>query len=532
MIKKLSIILSLSTVLLVSHCGNKTLAKYDNGKVTLNEVEQLADIYNLKSRLDNPQLKKQLVRDYAIAKILSEKAINENLDKTDEAVYLKKLFEGNTIKNLLFKEKQDKTSDGKEKIFHARHILIRLPAGQKPVSNPGEEEKEFNQIKQIRQEILDKKIAFDDAVEKYSQDAATKPKKGDLGYFPRGVMVGPFQAAIERMAGLVKNPSMRVSVDNIKLLSKPEGSNIDLKQVSKNSIVTVLEKDNPAGWSKVETESFTVYVPTGSLESIDEEKKISSPVKTIHGWHLIQLLDAKDMDLDKYAGILEDTEFKGKEKAEQMAKSRAKMYWSRLKGAEVSKWQNDLYTFYGITEENKKLAADWQKKEYIIDNDKLKISSKEFLDFVTWLAKDQGVETKFITSNDEAIQRYFQIYTDLQIFNIEGEKMKIHESKDFKKRREIEKKQFLAELYKKKNWFSDVTYTEKELKDAYEKMKKNKPPHMKTIKPYNEMKGDLIRQVRGQKINSMTHSKMDELLKSVNLEFTEKEFKQATNGKH
>ena len=58
----------------------------------------------------------------------------------------------------------------------------------------------------LRQQIIDGEITFEDAAKKYSQ-CPSREEGGDLGFFPRGVMAGPFEkAAFSLPIGEISQP--------------------------------------------------------------------------------------------------------------------------------------------------------------------------------------------------------------------------------------------------------------------------------------------------------------------------------------
>ena len=74
---------------------------------------------------------------------------------------------------------------------HAAHILLRLPADATP-----EKKAELKQkLEGIRADIESKKVTFTEAAAKNSEDNTNAAKGGDLGFFPRGQMVKPFEDA-------------------------------------------------------------------------------------------------------------------------------------------------------------------------------------------------------------------------------------------------------------------------------------------------------------------------------------------------
>ncbi|MDH4262973.1 MAG: peptidylprolyl isomerase [Spirochaetia bacterium] len=530
-LKSISISVALVLATLISgNCNNKVLAKYEGGEIRKKEIVELAKMYNVESRLENPEFISHIVQDYAVIKILSEKASVEQLDKSKEALYLNTLFNGNILRNVLYQIKQDEFKEEKEPVFHARHILIKVTNS---ASNPKDKtiktsdgSKEYETIIGIRNDILNKKITFEEAASKYSEDEGSKVKQGDLGYFTKGIMVGDFETALLRMSGDLKGTPMRVAVNKLKMLSKPEGADVNAAPPEKDSIVMVLENNVPPGWSKIQTDSFTVYVPSNELKSIEDESKLSAPVRSVYGWHLIQLVDKKNVDENGYAKLIKKNELKGEKDADSIAASRAKMYWSRLKGTKLSEWQKQLYTDYGLNfTEYPALDNKWQSSENLLGSEKLKITGNELKDFINWIAQDQGVEVNSILSDKESMQRYFKIYADLQLYILEGEKLKVKESKLFKEKSKFERQQFLAELYKKKHWYPEVSYTEKDLQNEYNTMKQNKPAHIKTMPPFSQIKSEIIRQVKGRQINMLGQQKTQELLASLKFNFTDKAIK-------
>ncbi len=75
---------------------------------------------------------------------------------------------------------------------HAAHILLRVA----PNSTPEQKSETESRLEGIRADIESKKITFAEAATKYSDDKGSAQKGGDLGFFPRGRMVKPFEDAV------------------------------------------------------------------------------------------------------------------------------------------------------------------------------------------------------------------------------------------------------------------------------------------------------------------------------------------------
>jgi peptidyl-prolyl cis-trans isomerase SurA len=70
-----------------------------------------------------------------------------------------------------------------------RHLLI------KPTPSEDQVEKTLSLLKQLRQNVLDKKNTFEELAAQYTQDPGSKNTGGSLGFVRRGTLVSPFEAA-------------------------------------------------------------------------------------------------------------------------------------------------------------------------------------------------------------------------------------------------------------------------------------------------------------------------------------------------
>jgi peptidyl-prolyl cis-trans isomerase C len=100
-----------------------------------------------------------------------------------------------------FYEKNKDRFDEPEQV-HASHILIRLPAN----ATPEQKKKALASAQSIAKQAKQKGADFAKLAEQHSEDA-TKSRGGDLGWFPRGRMVKPFEdAAFALKDGEISQP--------------------------------------------------------------------------------------------------------------------------------------------------------------------------------------------------------------------------------------------------------------------------------------------------------------------------------------
>ena len=214
--------------------------------------------------------------------------------------------------------------------IRASHILIKLneKATQK------EKENAYNKALKIKEDILSKKISFSTAAKKYSDDKSAILNNGDLGYFTTFMMVYEFEtAAYNTVIGnistpvltkygyhLVKVTDKRSSVGQVKvahiMFKTGEGANekkikiakqkideISIKLKSGEDFSDLAEKFSQDRSSAVKGGLLPMFsvgkmVPAFEKEafSLKNIGDISKPFQTDFGWHIIKLVERKEID--------------------------------------------------------------------------------------------------------------------------------------------------------------------------------------------------------------------------------------------
>lgn len=185
-----------------------------------NEFEQLIN--------SNPQLKAQaqgpqaegIKKEFAQIKLLAARARQEKLDQEEatklkmmvsrsftlRSAYLKELSENGNLVTDADIEKYYKEHPEEFEEVRARHILIGTSADPEPPQPKGDASKPVaepkaltkDEAKKKAQSILDRLRKGEDfakLAEENSTDPGSKVKGGDLGYFPKGMMVPEFDKA-------------------------------------------------------------------------------------------------------------------------------------------------------------------------------------------------------------------------------------------------------------------------------------------------------------------------------------------------
>ena len=237
----------------------------------------------------------------------------------------------------------------------ASHILISVPED----ASPADTLKAYKKIQQFRDEVL-AGADFASTSRANSQDPSAKDNAGDLGYFSALYMVYPFENAAYNTAQgevseiirsrfgyhFLKVTDKRLSRGEVKTahimvkFTKPAGQNtpveITLTQQKINEIYGKIVSENTdfAEMAKQYSDDKNSAAKGGELPwfgtnkmvetfenaafSLENKGDISEPVQTPYGWHIIKLVDRKNL------GSFEDEKAKIKKKVEKDSRAQVK----------------------------------------------------------------------------------------------------------------------------------------------------------------------------------------------------------------
>lgn len=210
---------------------------------------------------------------------------------------------------------------------HACHILLRV----NPDDSPADTLRQYRKMESIRDMILKKKITFENAAKKYSDDTVSGKKGGDLGYFTALEMVYPFECgAYDTKPGEVsKIVRTRFGYHIIKVIdTKPDAGEVQVAHIA----IRLLPKSTSADSAKAKAKIDSIYnmlkegknfgelamkysqEPSSNRNggvlkpfrigrmpapfeaaafALKNKGDYSKPVLTYYGWHIIMLVNKK-----------------------------------------------------------------------------------------------------------------------------------------------------------------------------------------------------------------------------------------------
>ena len=329
----------------------------------------------------------------------------------------------------------------------ASHILLLLDENALPKDTL----EVYNRINSLRSKILNGED-FESVAKAYSEDPSAKSNGGDLGYFSAFRMVYPFEtAAFNTKLGTISKPfrtrfgyhivkttdkrSSRgeVKVAHIMIEQKSNANEKDKKEASDKldqlmdffkqgkSFDELLRYSDDKGSSKQGGElpwfSTGQMVPEFEEAAFALEKKgdISEPIQTIYGWHIIKLIDKKNIP------TLEDAkpDIERKIKRDSRANKGRQVLIKKIKSDnQFREYKSSLIPFYNIDFE-----GDWTAKIMNANGVLFKLNRKKYTqsDFAKYIEKNKTPidQTKIIPT----INQMYQDWVEESCINLEDSRL-------------------------------------------------------------------------------------------------------------
>ena len=424
------------------------LLEIDNDQITLDEFSHIFNKNNENEEIDKAYLD-EYVELFINFKLKVKEAKNLGFDTVPSFInelegYRKQLAKPYLRDDNFNDELFDEALDRIQYDINANHILINI------VDENNDEA--LNKIKDIRKQILNGNISFEEAAVKFSDDKSALENKGNLGYFTAFMMVYDFEtAAYTTPIGEISQPvktkygyhilkvnEKRKAVGERKVahIMFKTGKNAKPKKIqeAKDKIFETYELlkngDRFAEVAERFSEDRSTAVKGGILPPFGVGKMVSEfetksfelqnlgdfsePFQTDFGWHIVMLLEDNpvimndDLYLKFKTGIERDS--RSKLSAEFMAKKlkdqyKIKVYkenFNSLRRAAVKDVKNSIW--------DGKNALD-------LDNPLFKIESMTFYqnDFTDFILKNQKNNNNFDNLYLEFLDKSLFVFEETQL---------------------------------------------------------------------------------------------------------------------
>ena len=311
---------------------NETVITIDNRNISLFEFERL---YNKNKSLisDEPQNVEEFLERFINfkLKVLEAESLGNDTTQTflnELATYRRELTKPYMVDSIIGEQIIEEAYHRILKDTEASHILINLDSKASPEDTLAA----WNKIMQLRSEIL-KGEDFGKVAEQRSEDISAKRNKGYLGWFTAFQMVQDFEiAAFSTPPGgismpvrtrfgyhIIKGHSQRPARGSVKVAhifisvpeNTPEDESADAKEriyalhesltagVDFSTVAGSYSEDRGTANDGGELPWFTIGRMIPEFEdaafSLQFPGEISKPVKSFYGWHIIKLIEKKQV---------------------------------------------------------------------------------------------------------------------------------------------------------------------------------------------------------------------------------------------
>ena len=329
----------------------------------------------------------------------------------------------------------------------ASHILLLVDENALPKDTL----EVYNRINSLRSKILNGED-FESVAKAYSEDPSAKSNGGDLGYFSAFRMVYPFEtAAFNTKVGAVSKPfrtrfgyhivkttdkrSSRgeVKVAHIMIEQKPNASEqekkaaIDkldqlldfFKQGKSFDELVRYSDDNGSSKQGGELPWFSTGQMVAEFEeaafALEKKGDISAPIQTIYGWHILKLIDKKEVP--KLEEVTADIERKIKRDS-RVNKGRQVLIKKIKSDNQFREYKNALTPFYGIDFEDNWTAKSISTNRVLFTLNRQKYTQSDFALYIE-RNKTPIDQTKIIST----INQMYQAWVEKTCINLEDSRL-------------------------------------------------------------------------------------------------------------
>ena len=430
--------------------SQEVLLEIENDKITLDEFSHIFNKNNDNEKIDKEYLD-EYIELFINFKLKVKEAKNLGFDTVATFIdelngYRKQLAKPYLRDDNFNDELFDEALDRIQFDINANHILINI--------NDENNDEALNKINDIRREIINGNISFEDAAVKYSDDKSAKENKGNLGYFTAFMMVYDFETAayttdindiskpVKTKYGyhIIKVNERRKAVGERKVAhimfktgknAKPDKINDAQNKINKTYDL-LKNGDRFAEVAERFSEDRSTAVKGGVLPPFGVGKMVSEfelqafklnspgdfsePFRTDFGWHIVMLLEDfpvvlnDDLYLKVKTGIERDS--RSKLSSEFMAKKLKDQY--KLK---VYKENFNSLRRAAVKDVQK---TTWDGKNALdLDNPLFKIESMIFYqnDFTDYILKNQKNNNNFDNLYLDFLDKSLFVYEESQLEN-------------------------------------------------------------------------------------------------------------------
>ena len=430
--------------------SQEVLLEIENDKITLDEFSHIFNKNNDNEKIDKEYLD-EYIELFINFKLKVKEAKNLGFDTVATFIdelkgYRKQLAKPYLRDDNFNDELFDEALDRIQFDINANHILINI--------NDENNDEALNKINDIRREIINGNISFEDAAVKYSDDKSAKENKGNLGYFTAFMMVYDFETAayttdindiskpVKTKYGyhIIKVNERRKAVGERKVAhimfktgknAKPDKINDAENKINKTYDL-LKNGDRFAEVAERFSEDRSTAVKGGVLPPFGVGKMVSEfelqafklnspgdfsePFRTDFGWHIVMLLEDfpvvlnDDLYLKVKTGIERDS--RSKLSSEFMAKKLKDQY--KLK---VYKENFNSLRRAAVKDVQK---TTWDGKNALdLDNPLFKIESMIFYqnDFTDYILKNQKNNNNFDNLYLDFLDKSLFVYEESQLEN-------------------------------------------------------------------------------------------------------------------